>query len=58
MKNRPERDEEMRTEGISRMINEGGLGALNYYDVADELSDESAETGDRRKPSQADAADD
>ena len=35
-----DKDAEMRTKGISNMINEGGLGADHYYNIIKHLSSE------------------
>lgn len=40
-----DRDKEMRTEEISKMIDEGGLGADKYYEIEKEsLTDENETT--------------
>jgi len=50
MSNRKEikidRDREMRAEGISKMISEGGLGADKYYNIVKHSSSEIKDVDD------------
>lgn len=41
---RIDKEREMRTKGISRMIDEGGLGADNYYEIIKEAAAKRSET--------------
>lgn len=38
-----DKNKEMRTKGISKMIGEGGLGAEKYYDIKKTSSDKNKE---------------
>ncbi|HLQ70693.1 MAG TPA: hypothetical protein VK142_02780 [Bacillota bacterium] len=41
-----DREKETRTEGISKMINEGGLGADKYYNIVKHPTSEKVEHSD------------
>ena len=43
-----EREKEMRTKGISKMISEGGLGADKYYNIQKVSSEEEEEENDKK----------